>query len=1063
VATSSPELTLGLDQTPNFVTLEQEILDWWEANGTFDALRQQVAGGPVFRFLDGPITANNPMGVHHARGRSLKDTFLRYKTLRGYTSHFRNGFDTQGLWIEVEVERELGFGSKRDIERYGLQEFSERCKDRVRRFAARITEQSRRLGQWMDWDNSYYTHTDGNIVGIWRFLKTCHEAGWIYRSHLVMPWCPRCGTSLSEHELSGSYREMEHRTVIVGWPLLDEPERRLLAWTTTPWTLAANVAVAVDPDAEYCDVRLPGRPGLYILARDRVSAVLPEDAEVVRSYRGSELIGQKYDTRLDLPVQQGVRHPVIAWPDVDVAEGTGLVHIAPGCGREDFGLATPNHLDVLAPIDEEGKYVEGYGWLTGGVALDMAEDIIDWLSGRGVLFTSGTIVHSYPVCWRCKHELVFRLVDEWFINTDPVRPRLLRAADGVQWDPPSIGRRMADWLTNMGDWCISRRRYWGLPLPFYPCPQCNELTVVGSREELERLAGKDAVDRVPELHRPWIDAIQIECPRCGGRVSRITEVGDVWLDAGIVPYTTLGYFDDREAWQRQYPAEWVTEMAEQVRLWWYSMLFMGVTLRDESPYERVLAYERVVSEEGTTFSKTGTMIEFDEAAARIGADAIRYLFAAQNPASEVRFGFNLGHEVHRRLLTFWNCCSFFTTYAALDRPRLDGVSPAPEDMEPLDRWLLARTQAFVTGATAAMDAYRAQDVTRLFEGFVDDVSNWYIRTNRHRFWKAANQDDQRSAYWALYTALRTATQVMAPVLPFLTEHIWQHLVRPIDESASTSVHLAGWPASLGGWADAELLDQVAAVRRIVDAGRQIRTSSNLRIRMPLKTLLVAGGEREAGALRRFEQVVQRELNVRHVETTGVERLRSRRVELDPRKAGPSLGRRFPVVRALLEALDRPAMERLAEEVRSAAQDGRVMVGPEEVPMEALALVDTAPEGLVIASADGLVVALDVRLDPDLVIEGTVRDLIRQVQVLRKEVGLRVEQRIALGVEADSAGLREAVERFREPLMAETLALALELGGIEGALAAKEVELELGAARLTISPVSGAAGGGPASG
>jgi isoleucyl-tRNA synthetase len=1045
---------MGLDQAPDFVKLEREILEFWDVNRTFDALRQKVAGGPVFRFLDGPITANNPMGVHHARGRALKDIFLRYKALRGYTSHFRNGFDTQGLWIEVEVERELGFRSKRDIEHYGLREFSERCKDRVRRFASRITDQSRRLGQWMDWEHSYFTHADSNILGIWQFLKHCHEAGWIYRSHLVMPWCPRCGTSLSEHELSGSYREIEHQTVIVTWPLNEDRERRLLAWTTTPWTLAANVAVAVNPGAEYSDVRLPGRSGVFIVARDRVAAVLSDEAEVIRSYPGSELLGLTYEPALDdLPVQRDVRHPVIAWDDVSVSEGTGLVHIAPGCGREDFELARPNGLDVLAPIDEEGKYVEGYGWLVGRVALDLAEDIVNWLGRRGVLFTSGTVVHSYPVCWRCKHELVFRLVDEWFIDTDPIRPRLLEAAARVQWEPPSVGRRMADWLTNMGHWCISRRRYWGLPLPFYLCPHCNQLTVVGSRAEFEELAGVDAVAGLPELHRPWIDSVWISCPGCGGHVSRVPEVGDVWLDAGIVPYTTLGYFDDRETWRLFYPAEWITEMAEQVRLWWYSMLFMGVTLRDEAPYERVLAYERVVSEEGTKFSKTGTMIEFDEAAERMGADTIRYLFASQNPANEVRFGFTLGHEVHRRLLTFWNCCSFFITYAALDQPRLEEVDLTPEVLGPMDRWLLARTQAFVASATAALDAYRPQELTRLFEAFVDDLSNWYIRTNRRRFWKATNTDDQRAAYGVLFTSLRTAAQVMAPVLPFLTEHVWQHLVRPLDGSAVESVHLAGWPESLSRWEDQKLLDQVTLVRRIIDAGRQLRTSSNLRIRMPLKALLVAGDGGEPDALRTFEEVVQRELNVRRIEETSVGRLRSRRVELSAPVAGPALGRDFPAVRARLDSMDPTEMDRLADRVQSASPGSVIEIGPALVPVEALILLDVAPEGLVVTSADGVAVALDVRLDRDLVVEGAIRDLIRQVQVMRKEVGMRVEQRIDLGVGAESADLREAIERFREAIMEETLAVTLTLGTIDLPMAAKQAELELGPAFLTLNPHS----------
>jgi isoleucyl-tRNA synthetase len=1050
--TPSNELMPELAQIPDFVGLEHEILDFWDAQGTFDALRRQVADGPIFRFLDGPITANNPMGVHHARGRTLKDVFLRYKAQRGYTSHFRNGFDTQGLWIEVEVERELGFKSKRDIERYGIAEFSERCKERIHRFAARITDQSRRLGQWMDWDHSYFTHTDGNILGIWQFLKRCHEFGWIYQSHLVMPWCPRCGTSLSEHELTGSYREIEHRTVSVSWPLIDDPERRLLAWTTTPWTLAANVAIAVNPDEEYSDVRVPGRAGVYVLARQCIESVLPTGSEVLRSYPGSELIGLTYDPGFDdLAAQRGVQHPVIAWRDVDVAEGTGMVHIAPGCGREDFKLASPNGLDILAPVDEEGRYVEGYGWLTGKVALDLSDDIIGWLRSKGTLFESGTIRHSYPVCWRCKHELIFRLVAEWFINTTHVRPRLLAAAAQVQWDPPSVGRRMADWLSNMGDWCISRRRYWGLPLPFYPCPHCGQLTVVGSRQEFEDLAGIQAVAAVPELHRPWIDAVKIRCPNCQGEISRIPEVGDVWLDAGIVPYTTLGYFDDRERWARYYPAEWITEMAEQVRLWWYSMLFMSVTLRDEPPYERVLSYERVVSEEGTTFSKTGTMIEFDEAAERMGADTVRYLFAAQNPANEVRFGFSLGQEVHRKLLTFWHCCSFFATYAALDRPRLDGREPADDTASLMDRWLLARAQQLIREATSALDNYRTPELMRLFESFVDDLSNWYIRTNRHRFWKTVNPDDQRSAYWTLFSAIRTVTQVMTPVLPFLTEHVWQRVVRPMDRAAAASVHLAGWPALTPRWEDPELLRQMATVRRIVDTGRQLRTKSNLRVRMPLEALLVADSSDDHETLQRFEDIVRRELNVRRVEIVPAEQLHRRQVELNPALAGQVLGRDFPLVRDWLARLDLEAMEQLVGQLLSASPGTQVEIMHRQMPAELLTVRETPREGLVVAATDGLVEGLDVRLSPDLIAEGWVRDLIRHVQVIRKDAGLRVEQRIDLGLKVDSPELLEALETFRDTIMEETLAVTLHSSAIQGAIGSRQIELEAGSVDVSIRP------------
>src|SRR6266542_4840208 len=513
-----------LPPVPDHPALEHEILELWEREGTFFKLVERNRGGPRFGFMDGPITANNPMGVHHAWGRTIKDVFQRYKALRGFDERYQNGFDCQGLHVEVEVEKSLGLDSKRDIEEYGLAEFAARCKERVAHFAGVITEQSKRLGKWMDWNNSYYTFSDTNIEFIWRFLKEVQGRGWLYKGHRSTQWCPRCGTSLSKHEQAGeeNYVELEHRSLFVRLPLKERKGESLVVWTTTPWTLPANVAAAVKPDAEYGLTR----EGLWY----RVEEKLDPDAYVAK-VRGEELVGLEYEGPFDsLPAQEGVVHRVIPWDEVSLDEGTGIVHIAPGAGADDFELSRVHDLPVLMPIDESGRMLPGYGELEGRTTNAVEEPVIESLHERGLLVDVGTIVHRYPICWRCKTPLLFRVVDDWFISAEEIRGPMLEANATVEWTPSFYSKRMDDWLRNMGDWNISRKRYFGLPLPFYPC-SCGHLNVIGSRAELEERAVR-GLEQLQELHRPWIDEVPIRCEECEAEVERIPEVGDAWLDAG---------------------------------------------------------------------------------------------------------------------------------------------------------------------------------------------------------------------------------------------------------------------------------------------------------------------------------------------------------------------------------------------------------------------------------------------------------------------------------------------------------------------------------------------------
>ena len=1018
---------LNTAEKPDFVKLEHDILDFWVKEDCFAQLVKKNQGRPPFRFLDGPITANNPMGVHHAWGRSIKDIFLRYKGMTGHSCHYRNGFDTQGLWVEVEVEKELGFRDKKDIENYGMAEFTRRCVERIQRFSSTITAQSRRLGQWMDWDNSYYTHTDENIEGIWHFLKTCHNNGWIVRSHRPMPWCPRCGTSLSQHEMSGSHEDITHMAVFARVPVTDR-EFEILVWTTTPWTLAANVALAVNPELDY--VVIAGDEGEKPLLLARAALQYIEGSkQIVQTLKGVELIGLEYETFFPfLPLQQDLTHRVVAWNEVSADEGSGVVHIAPGCGAEDYDLGKDLGLAEICPIDENGVFLPEYDFLAGKRAGEAAPAVFGRLIEQGKLYKTHPYTHSYPVCWRCKTEVLFRLVDEWYIKTDEIRPRLLEAAAGVQWEPEYVGKQMADWLHNMGDWNISRKRFYGLPLPFYPCSECGELTVAGSKDDLRRL-GAAGVDELPELHRPWIDELSIDCSHCGSRVKRISEVGDVWLDAGIVPFSPLGYFKDRAGWERCFPAEWVTEMREQVRLWFYSLLFMSVTLTGRAPYERVLAYNSVVAEDGTRFSKTGYMIRFDEAAEKLGSDAIRYLFAGANTSSDVRFGFNLGYEARRRLLSLWNIYSFFMTYADIEEPEFTASEKLESD-HITDRWLDHRLKTFVAAAARGYEDYDTVAVVKAFESCTDDVSNWYIRVNRRRFWSGDSL-----AYACLYQTLKTLVQVMAPIIPFMTEHIWQNLVRRYEPDGDPSVHLSDFPGAEK--ADDNVLDKTVEVRKVIAMALKLRNESHLKVRQPLSTLYVAGSGGLKEALGVMQDIVLDELNIKAISyLEDKKELEQHSLRLNYQAAGAVLKSELPQVRELLDKLSAAEMARLCREQQSG--------GPVNLPGYAAALeaslftvVTSAREGLAITADGSTTIAIDTRLTSELLEEGAYRELLRCCQVFRREAGFRIEQTIKLALYSENQFMQTVIAEFGASLCSETLAEKLSISP-QGYTHAREV-------------------------
>jgi len=987
---------------PDHPALEHEILELWERERTFDQVRERNRGGPRFSFMDGPITANNPMGVHHGHGRTLKDVFQRYKAMRGHDLRYQNGFDSQGLHVEVEVEKSLGLNSKREIESYGLAEFAAKCRERVAHYAAMMIQQSTRLGMWMDWGNDYYTFSDTNIEYIWRFLREVHARGWLYKGHRSTQWCPRCGTSLSKHEQAGeeNYMEIEHPSLEVRFPLRDRSGEALVVWTTTPWTLPANVAAAVKPDAEY------GRreDGDWV-AVER----FPEE-HFHEQVRGEELVGLRYDGPFDhFSAQQGVEHHVIPWDEVSLAEGTGIVHIAPGCGAEDFELSLEHDLPVLMPIDESGRMLPGYGDLDGKTTTEVELPVIESLRERGLLVRAGSIEHRYPVCWRCSTPLVFRVVDDWFISAQEIRQPMLDGNATVEWTPPQYKKRMDDWLRNMGDWNISRRRYFGLPLPFYEC-ECGHFNVIGSRAELEERA-VCGLDQLQELHRPWIDEVVIRCDECGEDVERIPEVGDAWLDAGIVHFSTLGWqnpewipegnatgsarglthadLPDHAYWEQWFPADWVSEMREQIRLWFYSQCFMSITLDGRQPYRRVLTYEKVYDENGREMHKSwGNAIELNEALERMGADVMRWLYCDQTPSQVLRFGYGLAEEVKKELLRFWNSVSFFVTYAQI--AGFDPSSGAGEP-QPLDRWLEARTAQLVREATGSYERYWTPGVTEAFDSFTDDLSNWYIRRSRRRFW-----DGDPAALGALWEALTTALRVIAPVMPFLSEYLWRRL------AGGESVFLAGWPE--GRDIDDNLLAEVAQTRLVVELGRQARDQQGLRLRQPLRRLTVSGAP----------------LAQRHADEIG-EELRVKEVVFSDGGSAVTIKPNLPVLGPRLGARLRDVQRALQAGEFEELPDGRYVAAGEEL----------GPDE-VLRSGGGVSVVFDANLNDELLLEGRVLDLIHHVNTMRREQGLEITDRIVLTVPQSHADVLEHEDWIKQ----ETLAVRVETDSVEAPQIAK---------------------------
>ncbi len=1144
---------------------EERILGHWQKEQIFEKLRKKIKGQKKWSFLDGPITANNPMGVHHAWGRTYKDLFQRYKAMRGFDQRFQNGFDAQGLWVEVEVEKELGFKSKKDIEKYGIAQFVEKCKERVRKYSEIQTNQSIRLGQWMDWENSYYTMSNENNIAIWHFLKKCREKGLLYKGLDVVPWCWRCGTAISQHEiLTEDYKEVTHDSVYIEYPIDSRKNSYLLVWTTTPWTLPGNVTVAIDPEKIYAEATGEIKGNTYYLIK---AAAEKLNLKIIRTFKGKELVGLTYKSPFDnLPAVKktllGLAHKVVATDSrilpVSEEEGTGLIHIAPGQGVEDYKLGKKLKIPAINLIDDAAVYVKGFGAFSGKNAKEHPEIIINYLKTAGFLYGAPKYTHRYPICWRCKTELVWKIADEWYISMDKLRHPLIKIAKKIKWIPSFGLKREIDWLNNMSDWLISKKRYWGLALPIFEC-RCGNFEVVGSLSELDKLSAKKlnnyiflrhgeaennrlkitssypekkkypltikgaeeieklipwfkkhkidlvfssdllrtketaqiiagalgkkinfdkrlrennfgvyngrnreewlslfsdhndqyivraiggeslkdvqkrmidflkemdkkyegktilivshanpimaaagayqgyenketfekfSIDGVTgsilempghnwpynnegglELHRPFVDEIKIKCSKCGENASRILDVGNPWLDAGIAPFSTMGYFNNKKFWRQWFPAELVCEsFPGQFKNWFYSLIVMSAVLEKTPPMKTVFGYASVRDEKGEEMHKSkGNTIWFDEAAERIGVDVMRWLYVKQNPADNLKFGYGPAKESERKLMNLWNSFTFFKTYSS----KIENLKFKIENSSLLDQWILSRLNNLIEIVVKNLDKYNPASAARAIEDFfIEDLSLWYIRRSRARFQRPKSEREKEDAIKTLYLVLLNLAKLISPFLPFLSEEIYLFLTRLAKASARRedikmpeSVHLCDWPQSDKKFIDLKLEEQMDLVREISARGLALRAEAGIKVRQPLASLKFSISNFQfLKNNKELINLIKDEVNVKDV------------------------------------VFDKNIKEDFE---------------------------------------------LDTKITRELKEEGGIRELARQIQGMRKDAGLTPKDLIAVYFKIDDKNLKEIVLRRRKDLVKEVGAKSVQFVGTvkEGLLIDRHFEIE----------------------
>lgn len=1032
-----------VDNGLNFVDREKEVIKFWKENKVFEATLEKTKDGEEFSFYDGPPTANGKPHIGHILTRVMKDIIPRFKTMKGCHVRRQAGWDTHGLPVELEVEKLLGMDGKQDIEKYGIEPFTQKCKESVWKYKSEWEKMSDRVGYWVDMDKPYVTYDDNYIESVWWSLKKIHEKGLIYKGHKIVPYCPRCGTALSSHEVAQGYKDVKERSAVAAFELADEAGTYFLAWTTTPWTLPSNVALCVNAKEDY--VKIAAGEAKYILAEALVSKFFEEGSfEVVARCKGAELERTPYKPLFDFVAEEyaGKAWYVTCAEYVTLTDGTGIVHIAPAFGEDDAQVGRNYNLPFVQLVDERGRMKPETGEFAGVFCKDADKLVLKNLKERGLLFKTLEFTHSYPFCWRCDTPLLYYARSTWFISMTKLRDELLKNNAAVNWMPKTIGEgRFGNFLENVVDWGLSRDRYWGTPLPIWVC-ECGHIHVIGSKEELKELGG---IEGDIELHKPYVDRVTIKCPKCGGVMHRTPEVIDCWYDSGSMPFAQMHYpFENKEVFEKTFPADFISEAVDQTRGWFYTLMAIGTLLFGKAPYKNCLVLGHVCDKNGEKMSKhKGNVVDPWSVLDVQGADAVRwYFYTASSPWIPSRFYPDAIGESQRKFLgTLWNVYSFFVLYAEIDGFDPTKCSLADAGLTLMDKWILSELNAVVAYVDGALEEYKITEAARKLQDFVDSLSNWYVRRGRERYWGKGMTEDKIAAYVTLYHVLVTTAKVAAPFVPFMTESIYRNLVVNFDASAPVSVHLCDYPTADESRIDAKLNAQMEQVIDIAVAARSVRAAANLKNRQTLAKMYVAmhGETLDAELLR----IAADEVNVLEVEVVNdADNFVSYELKPQLKTLGPKYGKLLGEIRKLLGTEAAAIMAAVQE---SGIYKTELNGTPIELAESDLLVSVHAREGFDSESVGAVTVILDTTLTPELIELGLTRELISKIQTMRKEYGLVVTNRIAIGYRTDSDALAAVFASHGGDIASATLADTVAEGELDFVR-----EWEIGSDKIALS-------------
>ena len=1015
-----------VDTNLNFVDREKNVEKFWRENHIFEKSMEHRKEGQTYTFYDGPPTANGKPHIGHVLTRVIKDMIPRYRTMKGYMVPRKAGWDTHGLPVELEVEKELGLDGKEQIEEYGLEPFIKKCKESVWKYKGMWEDFSQTVGFWADMEHPYVTYHNDYIESEWWALKKIWEKGLLYKGYKIVPYCPRCGTPLSSHEVAQGYKDVKERSAVVRFKVVGE-DAYFLAWTTTPWTLPSNVALCVNPKEDYVKVKKNDEGKVYYMAEALVEKVLGEDVEILDRYKGADLEYKEYEPLFRFVEPKKKAYYVTCADYVTLTDGTGVVHIAPAFGEDDSQVGRRYDLPFVQLVDEKGDMTKETDW-AGTFCKDADMPILQALEDKGLLYDAPKFEHSYPHCWRCGTPLIYYARESWFIKMTAVKEDLIRNNNTINWIPKSIGKgRFGDWLENVQDWGISRNRYWGTPLNIWQC-ECGHMHSIGSIAELKEMSDNCPDDI--ELHRPYIDSVTIKCPECGKEMHRVPEVIDCWFDSGAMPFAQHHYpFENKDLFEQQFPADFISEAVDQTRGWFYSLLAISTLIFNKAPYKNVIVLGHVQDENGQKMSKSkGNAVDPFDALQQYGADAIRWYFYSNSaPWLPNRFHGKAVVEGQRKFMgTLWNTYAFFVLYANIDEFDATKYTLEYEKLSVMDKWLLSKLNSMVKSVDENLNNYRIPESTKVLQDFVDEMSNWYVRRSRERFWAKGMPQDKINAYMTLYTALVTVAKTAAPLIPFMTEEIYQNLVRSIDPNTPESVHLCDYPEVKEEWIDKDLEENMENLLEVVVLGRACRNTANIKNRQPIGTMYVKAPFKLDTF---YVDIIADELNVKSVEfAENIGSFISYNFKPQLKTVGPKYGKLLNGIRQHLTEMD--GNEAMAE-LKSKGNLTFEVNGSEVVLSEEDLLIETAQmEGYVTEHDGEISVVLDTNLTPELIEEGFVREIISKVQTMRKEAGFEVTDKICVSAK-DNDKILQIMKANEEKIKAEVLADEMLLGETKG--------------------------------